>query len=161
MEGVNLASMLGTKNGGSVAENNAGTITGCAVNGDVAHNTEVAGGICATNSGTISVCYHIGAVDTDVNSGTTGTIAGINTGTIDGKTCYAASGMKGSTIHIQCYYDTEFYSLGSEEDVDTWGKTSSDLMKMAFVTALNGNIGDSSSYEYKFSPSEFPQLVKK
>ncbi len=160
VEGVSLTNLLGTTNGGSVAENNAGTITGCAVNGDVA-GTTLAGGICATNSGTISVCYHIGAVKAE--SGVAGTIAGSTTDAgITGNTCYAASGMTGTSVLVQCYYDTEFYSLGSEADVNTWGKTSSDMMKKAFVTELNNNKGESSpSYEYKFSPSEFPQLIEK
>ncbi len=158
VEGVSLENMLGTTNGGSVAENNAGTITGCAVNGDVASNAGIAGGICATNSGTISACYHIGAVKAAT---TAGTIAGENTGTIIGNTCYAASGMTGETILLQCYYDTEFYSLGTSDDATKWGKTSSDLMKNAFVTTLNDNIGSDSSYKYQFSPSEFPKLVEK
>ncbi len=158
VEGVSLENMLGTTNGGSVAENNAGTITGCAVNGDVSGQS-LAGGICATNSGTISACYHIGAVKAAT---TAGTIAGNNdTGTIKGSTCYAASGMTGSSILLQCYYDTEFYSSGSSDDASTWGKTSSDLMKNAFVTTLNGNMEEGSSYQYQFSPSEFPKLVEK
>lgn len=159
VEGVSLENMLGTKNGGSVAYSNAGTITGCAVNGDVSGQS-LAGGICATNSGTISACYHIGAVKAAT---TAGTIAGENTGTgtITGNTCYAASGMTGETVLLQCYYDTEFYPSDSADDATTWGKTSSDLMKNAFVTALNGNIGDDSSYKYQFSPSEFPKLVEK
>ena len=155
MEGVSLENMLGTKNGGSVAYSNAGTITGCAVNGDVSGQS-LAGGICATNSGTISACYHIGAVSATT---TAGTIAGENKGTITGNTCYAASGMTGSTILLQCYYDTEFYS--PVEDTTQWGKTSSELIKNAFVTTLNGNIVDDSSYKYQFSPSEFPKLVEK
>ena len=92
---------------------------------------------------------------------TAGTIAGENTGTITGSTCYAASGMTGSTILLQCYYDTEFYSDTSTDDATTWGKTSSELIKNAFVTTLNANIGDDSSYKYQFSPSEFPKLVEK
>ncbi len=162
VEGVVLVNMLGTTNGGSVAMNNAGTITGCGVNGDVV-GTSKAGGICATNSGTISMCFHIGAVKATDETGVVGGIAAENTGSgsIVGNSCYVASGMTGGTVTMQCYYDKEFYPSGTTDEQSSWGKSSSELMKASFVTALNRGCPDGSSYQFNFSPSEYPSLGTK
>lgn len=158
VEGISLVNMLGTTNGGSVAYSNAGTIIGCAVNGDVT-GTDLAGGICAANSGTVTVCSHIGAVKADATTGVAGGIAANNSGTVNGKACYVASGMTGGTVYMQCHYDTEFYTSATEEEASTWGKNSSEMMKASFVTGLNDNRPEGTVYKFQFSPSEYPALV--
>ena len=167
IEGVRLYKYLtgitGTTDGGSIAISNAGTISGCFVNGDVT-GTTVAGGICAENTGTIIACAHTGGVKCTGTDATAGTIAGSNdNGTITA--CYAGCGFTGATtVLLQCYYDNEWYSEGTDDDATKYGMSSSSMMLPAFVTKLNDEISSSGktvNYQFKYQASEYPTIVEK
>ena len=154
VQGVRLYQMVGTTDGGSVACNNAGTVTGCWTNGNVSNSNGNAGGICAQNSGTITVCSHIGAVT--ATGGCAGTIAGSNAGTITA--CYAGTGLTGTSADVQCYYDKGMYTSDDEDVTTKWGKTTSEMTQQSFVTLLNTEAGTGALYKFTHQPSEYPSI---
>ena len=157
VEGVRLYQMEGTTDGGCVAADNAGTITGCWTNGDVKNANGDAGGICAKNTGTITVCSHIGAVT--ATNGCAATIAGSNgSGTI--KACYAGCGLSGTTS-VQCYYDKGMFTSGDTDVVSKWGKTTSEMTQASFVTKLNEEADNNAKYKFVYQPSEYPTIEEK
>lgn len=152
VSGVTLTTMLGTTDGGCVATNNAGTISGCMANGDVT-GTSYAGGICETNSGTIIACAHIGSVTATT---AVGTVAGKNTGTATA--VYATSKLSATTVVVQCYYDKTMYTSATDEEAERWGKTSTEMLKQDFVTLLNQEIGTATTYRFVYRPSQCPTI---
>lgn len=152
VSGVKLTTMLGTTDGGSIAYNNAGTISGCMASGDVA-GTSYAGGICETNNGAILACAHIGSVTaTDA----VGTVAGKNNGTVSAT--YVSGKLSATSVTAQCYYNKTLYRSATDEEVEQWGKTSTEMCKQDFVTLLNQEIGTATTYRFVYYPSQFPTI---
>lgn len=120
----------------ALAENNAGVICACIVNGDVGcTGSGPVGALVGTNSGTIFACLHTGAV---AGSGTVCGLVGNNTGSVlfsyqagevEGTTKYGVA--NGGTI-TDCYYDNRLApTVVSVAGVT--GKSTGEMQRISFV----------------------------
>lgn len=119
----------------ALAQNNAGVICGCRVNGDVGcTGTGAVGSLAGTNSGTIFACHHTGLVK---GNGVVGGIAGSNTGSI--LFCYQAGELTGTTTYgisnagiTDSYYDNKL-ATSVTAVTDVTGLSTGDMQKNSFV----------------------------
>lgn len=118
-----------------LAENNAGVICACRVNGDVGCSpSDSVGSLVGTNSGTIFACHHIGLVK---GEGSVSGLVGSNTGSI--LFSYHSGELVGSSKYgiapsgtiTDCYYDSKLatvVAVGGVAAVPT-----SEMQKRSFV----------------------------
>lgn len=120
----------------ALAQNNAGVICGCRVNGDVGcAGTGAVGSLVGTNNGTVFACHHTGLVK---GEGVVAGLVGTNTGTI--LFSYHAGELEGTTKYgiapsgtiTDCYYDYKLAPSVSEVTGVT-GMSTGDMQKRAFV----------------------------
>ncbi|MCI7692692.1 MAG: hypothetical protein MSR67_09985, partial [Oscillospiraceae bacterium] len=127
--GVINSSISGSWYVGGVCGINDGTITNCYSTGAVSGSWYV-GGICGENYGTIENCYSTGTVSG--TGGFVGGVCGLNTGTIEN--CYSTGAVSGLDYSVggvcgydnygtitNCYYDTDFCSVGGIDGSDVDG----------------------------------------
>lgn len=185
IETLQLEDVIGDINGGGcLAEENNGTLCGCHVYAK--NNTTItlnsgsssAGFICAENNGTIFACKAQG----DFNSAAqyTGGITGNNTGAIVasiaiGKinSSYSGSGekvfggisaQKGTSSSVTtCFFDKDKMKGVTAGDMDTCGKTTTEMQKEGVVNALNeeiqkSNVAHFKTRNYTFHVGQYPRV---
>lgn len=165
IEGIQLDRMIGTYNGGSIAYSNKGEIFACTADGNVSSlggngvsGSNYAGGICAINTGFVSVCMHIGDVTAPMTAGgCAGTIAGNGDGGVSA--AFVVGKIEGAQTTSQCYFDNEYYTP-TDPDLAEMGLPTADMMLPSFVDELNSSIPNTSLYKFIYRPSEYPILVK-
>lgn len=121
----------------ALAENNAGTICACRVNGAIySSSTGTVGSLVGTNTGTVFACHHTGFVK---GSGTVCGLVGSNSGSI--LFSYHAGELEGTTkygiapsgsIH-DCFYDNKLAPSVTAEVTGATGKDTRELQAQTFV----------------------------
>lgn len=189
IETLQLEDVIGDINGGGcLAEVNNGTLCGCHVyaknNKEInlsstsASSETYSGFICGVNNGTIFACKTQG--DFKSAAQYTGGITGKNDGTIVasiaiGKisSSYSGSGEKvfggisaqnkTSTSVTTCFFDKDKMKGVTAGDMDTCGKTTTEMQKEGVVNALNEEIQKSSDEHFKtrnytFHVGQYPRV---
>ncbi len=191
IETLQLEDVIGPINGGGcLAEVNNGTLCGCHVyaknNKEInltststsASSETYSGFICGVNNGTIFACKTQG--DFKSAAQYTGGITGINNGSIVasiaiGKisSSYSGSGEKvfggisaqnGTSSSITtCFFDKDKMKGVTAGDMDTCGKTTTEMQKEGVVNALNEEIQKSSGEHFKtrnytFHVGQYPRV---
>jgi hypothetical protein len=144
--------------GGIAGRNSASTIESCynigSISGTITGNSYI-GGICGTNTSTISTCYNAGSISGYSYIGgicgnnTSSISACYNTGSVSGQ--YHPGGVAGrntSTI-TGCYYDKQLCPVGGIDGSDTTeaaGKLTSELTDSAFAGLSTGWIKTNNLY---------------
>ncbi len=160
-----LNKVIEVNDNGGLAETNSGVMSACKVDGNVNSTSTVpVGSLVGTNNGLLFACYHIGDVK---GSGNVGGLVGSNTGTNAaivacynmGKitkggsgTAYGVAAVARTGSIYGCFFDkSKAGELGISPDsgqavgYPSLGKTSSEIIKSAFVGTRNSADADSSS----------------
>lgn len=95
LENVNINSKKYSKENGGLCGSNSGTISNCYITGTVrgGEQNEKIGGLCGRNFGTITNCYSRCSVSSDAQSKNLGVLCGYNNGDIS--KCYSAGSVIG------------------------------------------------------------------
>lgn len=121
----------------ALAQNNAGVVCGCRVNGDVGcTGSGTVGALVGTNSGTIFACHHTGLVK---GTGDVAGLVGTNTGSIlfsyhagELVTTGEKYGIAPSGTITDCYYDNKL-ATSVTAVTNVTGISTGDMQKRAFV----------------------------
>lgn len=174
---LNLSNVVSVSSHGAIAEENAGEIVACRVEGDVMSEADFVGSICGVNNGKIFACIHNGKTEGGNNSivggllgrnGATGQIAAsYHTGSLEGKTTCGVVGQAdtGNTI-LGCYYNSTLAHPNSTVDSEhVKGITIGTMQSKGFVTEINNiiiGIPDLTDkvklYRYVFTPGAYPRV---
>lgn len=151
---LNLSNVVQVNSHGALAENNAGLIYACRVEGDVESDNSVVGSLCGTNSGYIFECIHNGTVRGTASGARVGGLLGTNSGTVAlsyhtgaiiGTNTYGVedAATAGSKI-FACYYNSTLAHPTNTVDGDNvQGRTLGQMQSRSFAKAdLNDKISE-------------------
>lgn len=137
IDNITVEHALALSGNAALAQNNAGVICACRVNGDVdCTGSGAVGALVGTNNGTIFACHHTGLVK---GTGDVAGLVGTNTGSIlfsyhagELVTTGGKYGIAPSGIITDCYYDNKL-ATSVTAVTDVTGLSTGDMQKNSFV----------------------------